>query len=160
MRQIVFETLEKLGIPYELQEHPAAFTMEEIEMLGIDRDGNIVKNLFLRDAKGKRHFLVVVNGEKQINLKSLSEKLDSSRLSFASEERLAKYLKLTKGSVSPFGILNDDERAVVLVFDKDLQNLHDIGVHPNDNTATVWLSFSDLLKVVQDHKTPVTYVQL
>ena len=80
----------------------------------------MVKNLFLRDAKGKRHFLVVLDKDKRADLKALQEQLSCSKLSFASEERLKKHLGLSRGSVTPLGILNDAQGMVELVFDRDL----------------------------------------
>lgn len=78
----------------------------------------MVKNLFLRDAKGKRHFLVVLDKDKRADLKALQEQLSCSKLSFASEERLKKHLGLSRGSVTPLGILNDAQGMVELVFDR------------------------------------------
>ena len=158
MQKEVLDILHTLGISYTLDEHPAAFTMEEIEALPLFKKGVIVKNLFLRDSKGKRHFLVVLSGDKTVNLRDLGEKIGSTRLSFASEERLEKYLHLKKGSVSPLGILYDKARAVEVIFDEDLKEEACIGVHPNENTATVWLSFEDLLKIVKWHENPYSFL--
>ena len=150
-RDKVFSVLNDLGIVYEVTTHPAVYTIEEIDTLGLDKHGGICKNLFLRDAAGHRHFLVVLRKDKKADLKALQAQLGTSRLGFASEERLHKYLKLTKGEVTPLGVLNDDARAVEIVFDRDLSGQACLGVHPNDNTATVWLSFESLLKVVTEH---------
>ena len=103
--------LEEKKLPFEWVEHKAVFTIEEMEELGLESMDEIAKNLFLRDQKGKRHFLVGVKGEKQVNLKELGEKL-GTKLSFASEERLVKYLGVQKGSVTPLGVLNDENCAV------------------------------------------------
>ena len=103
------------------ENHPAAYTMEEIEALHLTRPNeSIAKNLFLRDGSGKRHFLVLVAGDKLVDLKTLRQTIGSSRLSFASEERLMKHLKVTKGSVSPMGILNDEHLAVEVFIDEEL----------------------------------------
>lgn len=101
----VYALLNDKGIPYEAVEHEAVFTMKEMERAGIDAHGCICKNLFLRDAKGRQHYLVTVPDERRVDLKWLSTALGSSKLSFASAERLDTYLKLPQGSVSPFGIL-------------------------------------------------------
>ena len=150
-REAVLEHLKQLGVSFEEIRHPAVFTVEEMDKLGINQQGMICKNLFLRDAKGKNHFLAVVREDKRADLKSLSEKLGSSHLSFASEERLMKYLGLTKGSVTPLGVLNDEGRAVTVIFDNDLRFEKRLGVHPNDNIATLWISFDDLKRVVENH---------
>ena len=153
-KQEVKAFLEEKNIPFEWVEHKAVFTIEEMEELGLESMDEIAKNLFLRDQKGKRHFLVVVKGLKQVNLKELGEKL-GTKLSFASEERLEKYLGLTKGSVTPLGVLNDDACAVEVYMDADLCKLERIGVHPNDNTASVYLSPDDLLNIIREHGNPL-----
>ena len=112
--------LDEQGIPYEKLEHKAVFTMEEMDEAGISARGGVVKNLFLRDGKGKNHFLVVVPEEKRVNLIDLSAQLCASKLSFASVDRLEKYLGVVQGAVSPLGILNDAEHVVEVVFDRDL----------------------------------------
>ncbi len=150
-KQEVRAFLDEKGIQYEWVEHKAVFTIAEMEELGLESMDEIAKNLFLRDQKGKRHFLVVIKGEKQANLKELGELLGVGKLSFASEERLEKYMGLKKGSVSPLGILNDTDCAVEVFFDSDFVNMEKIGVHPNENTASVYLSAKDLLEIIREH---------
>lgn len=145
-RENIFERLNELNIPYEIKEHSAAFTMDDLEKAGLNNDGTICKNLFLRDFKGRRHMLVVLRGDKQADLVLIRNEINSSRLSFASDERLEKRLDVKKGSVSPLGIINDTENAVELYFDKDLKGAEKLGFHPNDNTATVYLSFDSFEK--------------
>ena len=152
--------LDEKGIEYTWFDHAAVYTIEEMMALGLEREEDIAKNLFLRDAKGKRHFLVVIREDKRADLKSLGEKIGAGRLSFASEERLEKYLGLKKGSVTPFGILNDENRAVEVIFDEDFHKAGVIGVHPNDNTASVFMAFSDLEKLVQEHGNDVKFLSL
>ncbi len=158
-RSIVFEALEALGVPYEVWEHPAVYTIEEMDALHLPDPSVVVKNLFLRDAKGKQHFLVVLQKDKQADLRALGEHL-GVKLSFASEERLMKYLGLEKGAVTPFGILNDTERAVEVLLDADLECMPLIGVHPNENTATVVLKPADLVRIIERHGNPVEYMKV
>lgn len=147
----VYAFLNEKGISYEVIEHEAVFTMEEMERAGINAHGCICKNLFLRDAKGRQHYLVTVPDERRVDLKWLSAVLGTSKLSFASAERLDKYLNVPQGSVSPLGLLNDESRSVIFAADETLASLPVIGVHPNDNTATVFLSFSDLRRIIEEH---------
>ena len=149
-KEDVRKFLDEKQISYEWFDHKAVFTIDEMLEIGLEKEEDIAKNLFLRDNKGKRHFLVVIRENKQADLKSLGEKIGAGRLSFASEERLMKYLGLTKGSVTPFGILNDTDCAVEVIFDEDFRNLEAIGVHPNDNTASVFLAFSDLVQIIEE----------
>lgn len=161
MKQKVLNILDSLRLSYEYEDHPAAYTMEEIEALQLTRPNeSIAKNLFLRDGNGKRHFLVLVAGDKTVDLKTLRQTIGSSRLSFASEERLMKYLKVTKGSVSPLGILNDEHLDVEVFIDEELRDSSCIGVHPNDNTATVWISMKDLEKVIRHHGNSLEYITI
>ena len=157
-RKKVLDKLDELKIEYELVEHPAVKTMEEMAALGIDNPDEVVKNLFLCDDKKSRYFLVSVPGDKTINLKDLRDKLSSRPLSFASESRLNIVLGLDRGEVTPLGILNDDEKRVEVIFDKEIRNYKRIGIHPNDNTATIFLSLADLERVIKEHGNSITYM--
>jgi len=159
-RQKVFAHLDEMGVSYRVSEHPAVYTIEEMENLQLDKLGGIVKNLFLRDAKGRRHFLVMMRQDKKVDLKGLQAKIGSTPLRFASEERLARHLGLEKGAVSPLGVINDEEKAVEILMDNDLKGYELLGVHPNDNTATIWLPLADLEKILIGHGNPVTYLDL
>ncbi len=159
-KQKVFEKLNELNINYEVIYHEAVYTIEEIEELNILDKYEIVKNLFLRDDKGTEHFLVVLRKDKKADLRKLRAQIGSRHLSFASEQRLDKYLGLEKGSVSPMGIINDVQAQVKVIIDKDLSGKDNIGVHPNDNTATIILSFDDLIKVIENNGNKIIYADL
>lgn len=159
-KEKVYEKLNELNISYEITEHPAVFTIEEMDALGITKKGDVCKNLFLRDEKGKRHFLVVLDKDKKADLKNIQKQLGCTRLSFASPERLDKYLKLEKGEVTPLGIINDTDCAVEVVFDNDLMGKTRLGVHPNNNTATVWMSFEDVKKLVDQNGNKIKFVNI
>ena len=153
----VLQALEHLNIPYDLTEHPAVYTIDEMRDLNLFELGTVCKNLFLRDQKGKKHFLVVASPDKKTNLKEIEEVLESGKLSFASEERLLKFLGVSTGAVSPLAVINND-KSVTLVIDKDLDSTKKLGVHPNDNTATVWLTYEDLLKFIEHHGNTITFL--
>ncbi|MDR1165056.1 MAG: prolyl-tRNA synthetase associated domain-containing protein [Deltaproteobacteria bacterium] len=159
-RRRVYERLDELGISYQVSEHPPVYTVEEMENLGLGRIGAIVKNLFLRDNKGSRHFLALARQDKKIDLKALRSAIGSTPLRFASAERLAQYLGLEKGAVSPFGLFNDSERAVEVLIDEDLFDSALVGVHPNDNEATVWLAPADLELVIQEQGQRITHLKV
>lgn len=159
-KQQTLALLDAEGIPYRLVEHPPAFDMEDIAAFGVQAHGHVAKNLFLRDSnKGRRHFLVTVRGDKRVDLAALGEAV-GQRLSFASEGRLEKYLNLKKGEVTPLAVQYDTENAVEVFFDEDLAALPAVGVHPCDNTATVFLSFADLQAYVKNQGNRVTLVKL
>ncbi len=159
-KQRVYDALDKLGIKYETVEHEPVHTMEDMDRLGLPEKGTLCKNLFLRDAKGKRHFLVTADEKTKIDLKNLGRALGAGTLSFASEDRLEKYLGLKQGSVSPFGLMNDTDHAVEFFIDKSLSRCKSLGIHPLENTATVFLSFKDLDKFLWDLDVDVIKVKL
>ncbi len=149
-RKEILNLLDKKGIVYDKMEHPAVFTMEEMDVLGITNKGFVCKNLFLRDAKGKTHFLLSMPEEKRVSLKDLAALLGMDRLSFASAKRLEKYLGLKAGAVSPFGVWNDVENKVIVILDEELMAQEKIGVHPNDNRATIWLAPKTLCDLITE----------
>ena len=122
--------------------------------------GSVCKNLFLRDAKGRQHFLVVLPGDRQADLGALAAALGSSKLSFASEERLMKHLGLTKGSVTPLAVIQDPDHTVQVLLDESLTGMDRLGVHPLVNTATLWISGADLLRFVRSCGNPVKIVSI
>ena len=144
----VYEYLDKMSVAYRVTDHPPIHTIEALDEYDIKDKEKIAKNLFLRNDNGKKHYLVTVRQDKQVNLQALREKIGSSRLSFASEERLFKCLNLTKGSVTPLGVINDKDKKVEVYFDEDLVDEEVIGVHPNENDATVWISFNQLKSII------------
>jgi Ala-tRNA(Pro) deacylase len=144
--QKVYEILRELGISYTKHEHPPVYTVEEAEQHWENITGAHCKNLFLRNKKGKNHYLVVVESRKRVDLKALTKNLGEDRLSFASPERMMRYLGLEPGAVSPFGLINDRENAVVVVIDRDLKEASHVNFHPNVNTATLGIAFSDFEK--------------
>ncbi|GAA0386083.1 prolyl-tRNA synthetase associated domain-containing protein [Paenibacillus motobuensis] len=158
--QQVFNILNSMGIEYGVVEHPAVYTIEEMDQLSIDNREAIAKNLFIRDDKKKRYFIIVLQKTKTVNLKSLRQRLDCRPLGFASEEDLQRYLNLKKGAVTPLGVLNDEAHVVEVVIDQDILQFDQVGVHPNDNTATVWLRPQDLEAVIKSHGNTVCYIEI
>jgi Ala-tRNA(Pro) deacylase len=155
----VYQALDQAGIGYEKYEHPAVYTVDEAQKY--DR-GNSAhsKNLFLRNKKGSRHYLVIVEASKKVELKKLELLLEETGLSFASSERMNKYLGLSPGAVSPFGLLNDAHKEVRVIVDADLLKHARQGFHPNVNTATLIISTEDFkrfLSLVSDsvHYLPI-----
>lgn len=156
----VFEMLNALNIEYQIINHPAVFTVEDMGNLNITQYGDVCKNLFLSDANGKRYFRVVLDKDKKADLKSIQKQLGCTRLSFVSEERLLKYLNLQKGEVTPLGIINDPDAFVEVVLDNDLAGKNKLGFHPNDNTATIWISFDALNKIIKQNGNMIHFVTI
>lgn len=149
---MLFEILDKLEIKYELLEHDAVYTVDEAKELDNMIEGIGCKNLFLTNKKGK-YFLVMIHEDKRANIKEIESLVDCKHLSFGKEEDLKEVLGLEAGSCTPLGIVNDKENKVVLIFDKDLVDKK-VLCHPNKNTATLSLEFSDLIKFIEylEHK--------
>ena len=151
-KQQVYDFLKNNNIDFEVTEHPAMFSMEDtcdVELPYPDADA---KNLFVRDDKKRNYYLITVRGAKRVDLKEFGTEHGTRRLSFASAEDLKKYLGVEPGSVSPLGLLNDEERKVKFFLDSEFKDVTGrIGIHPNDNTATVWLKTDDLIKIIKDH---------
>lgn len=161
MREEVLKKLQELNIEYKEIEHIPVFTIEDMDNLGnIFENAKICKNLFVRDQKGKRHFLIVMPEEKRAPLSEIAEKIGSTKLSFASNERLMKYLKLTPGSVTPLAIINDEENAVEVIFDEDLKKENLLGVHPCVNTSTILITPSNLEKYVKELNNKLKYIKI
>ena len=157
----IYEYLRKEGIWFEVTEHKAVYNMEELASVELPYPEADAKNLFVRDDKKKNYYLIAVKGDKKVDLKEFKEKNETRRLSFASENDLMEIMKLIPGAVTPLGILNDNERKVKFYLDKDF-DIPDglIGVHPNDNTATVWLKADDLINIIKKHGNQVNIVEI
>lgn len=136
----IFRFLEENGIDYERSDHPAVFTCEEADRLVPPMEGEKIKNLFVRDKKGRRHFLLVVGYEKIVDLKSLSSLMGISSLTMASPDRLKRYLGVDPGSVTILAVINDTEKKVEVVFDRALWHSQSFLCHPLINTSTLVIS--------------------
>ncbi|MGF7060707.1 prolyl-tRNA synthetase associated domain-containing protein [Brassicibacter mesophilus] len=147
--QKLYDILNTLKIEYSRYEHKPIYTIEEANQLDICIPGEHCKNLFIRNRKGDVHYLVLLDQDKKVDLKLLSKQIGCTSLSFASKERLYKYLGLEPGSVTPFGLINDTNKEVQILIDKDLVNASKISFHPNVNTATISISYIDLEKFIK-----------
>ncbi len=156
--QKVYDLLDQLDISYTRYEHPPVYTVEEAKKYWQDIEGAHSKNLFLRNNKGSRHYLVVLEQSKTADIKDLSGKLAAGKLSFASERRLKENLGLETGAVSPFGLINDQKKAVTVAIDRDLQQKSSVNFHPNVNTATINLSYRDFEKFLKHCGNEITYI--
>jgi len=156
----VLETLDRLGISYVRHEHPPVATVEEAEKHWAGLQGAHCKNLFLRNYKGNRHYLVIAPVTRGIDLRRLNDELGEDRLSFASPERLKRWLGVEPGSVSPFGLINDASHEVRVVCDLALRSSSRLGFHPNVNTATLEISSADFERFLADCGNPVRWLEL
>lgn len=157
----IYDFIKKKNIWHEITEHRAVYNMEEFGQIDIPYPEADAKNLFVRDDKKSSYYLIVVKGNKRADLKEFRHRNNTRPLSFASAEELLCIMHLTPGSVTPLGILNDEQRQVKVFIDKELLEASGlIGVHPNDNTATIWLKTEDLIHMIEEHGNQVSIVQI
>ena len=159
-KQEVYDFLTSRGIEYEVTEHGAVFNMEEMSHVELPHQEADAKNLFVRDDKKRNYYLITVRGDKRVDLKKFREEHSTRQLSFASENDLMSLLDLIPGAVTPLCILNDSEKKVKLFLDEELLKCGLIGVHPNDNTATVWLKTTELIDIITEHGNEVEAVRI
>lgn len=148
----IFEILSELSIKYQLLEHKAVYTVEEAKNLENMIEGLGCKNLFLKD-KHHNYYLYVLEEDKKANLKELASFLNTQKLTFAASEELKEILNLEPGSVTPLSIINDKDNKCTVILDKDIENKK-ILLHPNTNTKTISMEYTDLIKVINytNHK--------
>ena len=153
------EALRAMGIEFERVDHPAVFNMAETAELALPHPEAEAKNLFLRDDRREQYFLLTVRGDRRVDLKEFRQTHQTRPLKFASEEELSSLLGLIPGAVTPLGVLNDEARRVKFFLDRAFAGGL-VGVHPNDNTATLWLRAEDLIRVVREHGNEIEYIDL
>jgi Ala-tRNA(Pro) deacylase len=142
----LYDLLEKLSIQFEYHEHPPVTTIEDAILHWKDIKSGRCKNIFFRNHKGNRHYLVILEHLRQLNIRDLEKRLKQGKLTFASDQRLKKYLGVESGSVSPFGLINDESRHVHVFIDEKLSEFERLSFHPNINTASLVISKTDFLK--------------
>ena len=159
-RNKVFDFLRSQGIEYSFYEHPEAPTIEIAREYWRADGSKHCKNLFFRNHKGNRHYLVVFDSERSLAIHDLEHRLHQGKLSFASEQRMERYLGLRPGSVSPFGLINDEENHVHLFLDKTLLDYPSLSFHPNDNRATVVISQEEFARYLAAVGNTFEYLEL
>lgn len=151
-KEEVYDFLKKKNIKFEVDEHIPVFNMNDLKRVSLKYPNYDGKNIFLRDNKKENYYLVTVLGNKKIDLKKFRIENGLRHLSFASDAELYNYLKLISGAVTPLGLLNDKDKVVKFYIDENFfKDPFIIGVHPNDNSATVWLNVNDLVSVIKNN---------
>lgn len=145
----VYETLKALGIGFGYMEHPEAPTIEIAKKYWTDPGCTHCKNLFFRNHKGDRHYLVILHCDRNLAIRDLEQKLHQGKLSFASEKRMEKYLGVRPGSVSPFGLINDTAHHVYVFLDENLKQVPKLSFHPNDNRASLSIKTADFIRYME-----------
>lgn len=158
-KQETYQYLKDHNIPFEITEHRAVYNMEEFDSIDLPYPEGDAKNLFVRDDKKKNYYLITVKGDKRVNLKDFRKAHGLQPLSFASPEDLKKYMDLTPGAVTPLGLLNVEGAPITMYLDAEFKDSI-IGIHPNENTATVWLQGDDLVELLRENGCEVEIVEI
>jgi Ala-tRNA(Pro) deacylase len=156
----LYNLLEKLEISFEYHEHPPLATIKDARIHWKDYNSGRCKNIFFRNHKGDKHYLVILEHLRQLNIKDLEKRLKQGKLTFASDKRLQKYLGVEPGSVSPFGLINDTEHHVHLFIDEILNQYERLAFHPNKNTASLVVSKTDFLKFLRHTGNSYEFIRL
>lgn len=156
-----YELLDSLGIEYHRVDHDHADTIEACEGVEKVLGCKICKNLLLTNRQQTAVYLLLMPGEKPFYTKVLSKQIGSARLSFATPEQMEKYLDITPGSVSILGLMNDSEKAVRLLIDRELMNDENLGCHPCINTSSLKIKMTDVAeKLIPAMSHDPTFVEL
>lgn len=158
-KQETYQYLKDHNIPFEITEHRAVYNMEELDSIDLPYPEGDAKNLFVRDDKKKNYYLITVKGDKRVNLKDFRKAHGLRPFSFASPEDLKKYMDLTPGAVTPLGLLNVEGAPITMYLDAEFKDSI-IGIHPNENTATVWLQGDDLVELLRENGCEVEIVEI
>lgn len=155
----IYAHLTALNIAYEVTEHQAVYTMEDLAQIPLAHPEAEAKNLFVRDDKKQHYYMITVPGDKRVDLKVFQKQNGLRKLSFGSADDLMALLNLIPGAVSPLGLLNDAEHRVELYLDREFEGKL-ISIHPNDNTATVCLQSVALVQVLTQQGCTVHWVEI
>ncbi|HEX2920780.1 MAG TPA: prolyl-tRNA synthetase associated domain-containing protein [Bacteroidales bacterium] len=159
-QQELYEILEKLSIKYEYYEHPPISTIQIAKLYWNNLNSGRCKNIFFRNHKGNKHYLVILEHLRQLDIHDLERRLKQGKLTFASDKRLKHYLGLEPGSVSPFGLINDKEKNVHVFIDEKLKGFEKLAFHPNINTATLVVLKDDLIKFLEYESASYEFIRL
>ena len=159
-KQEIYALLQKNKLWYEVSEHGRVYDMKKLAALDLPYPEAVAKNVFVHDSKNN-YYLITLKGNKRVDLKAFRDKNHTGRLSFASEQELLEVLKLSAGSVTPLGLLNDMDLKVQFYLDQEfLADKQIIGVHPNDNSVTLWLRAQDLLAIIREHGNSASIIEI
>ena len=160
-KQEIYDFIKSRNIWYEVTKHKAVFSMKELSEVEVLYPEYDAKNLFVRDDKKRNYYLITVRGNKRVDLKKFRNDNGIRPLSFASADDLKNIMDLVPGAVTPFGLLNDKDFKVTFYLDKDFfKDEQIIGIHPNDNTATIWLKVTDLIDIIKEYGHEVNVVDI
>ncbi len=147
--QQVANKLQELGIAYDVVEHPPAFTTEQADSYIEGLEGVRTKSMFLTNKKKTQYYLLVMDDHKSLDMDDFKEQVGANRIRMAPLDSLAEKMNLPAGTVSPFGLLNNDEKDILVYFDKDIVSEDIMTFHPNTNEKTIFIKTQDLFRFLE-----------
>lgn len=147
--QQVAKKLQELGITYDVVEHPPAFTTEQADSYIEGLEGVRTKSMFLTNKKKTQYYLLIMDDQRPLDMDDFREQVGANRIRMASAESLAEKMQLLPGTVSPFGLLNNDEKDILVYFDKDIVSEEIMTFHPNTNEKTIFIKTQDLFRFLE-----------
>ncbi|MDO4702863.1 prolyl-tRNA synthetase associated domain-containing protein [Tannerella sp.] len=156
----LYALLKQLDIEFEYLEHPPAPTIEIAKQYWAGHDAKHCKNLFFRNHKGNRHYLVILDCDCSMDIHAIEKLLGQGKLTFASEKRMIKYLGVTPGSVTPFGLIHDEAHHVHVFLDRNLQKAARLSFHPCINTASLIISSNDFIRFMEHTQNTYEWIDL
>ena len=147
--QQVAKKLQELGITYDVVEHPPAFTTEQADSYIEVLEGVRTKSMFLTNKKKTQYYLLIMDDQKRLDMEDFKDQVGANRIRMASTESLAEKMQLPAGTVSPFGLLNNEEKDILVYFDQDIQSEEIMTFHPNTNEKTIFIKTQDLFRFLE-----------
>ena len=146
----VKEYLNSIGIEFKIVEHEPAYTTEEADKYIEGHDGVRTKTMFICNKKKTNYYMIIMDDSKRLDINKFKEIVSEKQMKMASEEALKEKLGIEPGMVSPFGLLNNDEKDVKIYMDKEIITEEIMTFHPNDNTKTLFITTKDLFKYFEN----------
>ena len=147
--QRVAKKLQELGITYNVVDHPPVFTTEQADSYIKDLEGVRTKSMFLTNKKKTQYYLLIMDDKKRLDMDDFKVQVGADRIRMASLDSLAEKMNLPAGTVSPFGLLNNEEKDIHVYFDKDIVSEDVMTFHPNTNEKTIFIKIQDLFRFLK-----------
>ena len=147
--QQVANKLQELGITFDVVEHPPAFTTEQADSYIEGLEGVRTKTMFLTNKKKTQYYLLIMDDKKRLDMDDFKVQVGADRIRMASLDSLAEKMTLPAGTVSPFGLLNNEEKDILVYFDKDIVSEDIMTFHPNTNEKTIFIKSKDLFRFLE-----------
>lgn len=147
--QQVAKKLQELGIAYNVVDHPPVFTTEQADSYIKDLEGVRTKSMFLTNKKKTQYYLLIMDDKKRLDMDNFKVQVGDDRIRIASLDSLAEKMNLPAGTVSPFGLLNNEEKDIHVYFDKDIISEDTMAFHPNTNEKTIFIKSKDLFRFLK-----------